>query len=70
MKKPLEVFINKISVNYYNNGEHHYSYHGDGVGDFEIIGDGVINVNLIHDYEDYLTGQLTLVNHILEEYKQ
>lgn len=60
----LKIFISAITENYMYN-EHYYTFHGDGVGDFEKLADGVEDVQLLHDYEAHLETQMRIVKELL-----
>lgn len=69
MKRPLQIFINSISVNTIWDKEY-ITYHGDGTGDFEVLGDGVENVQLLHDYVEHLSSQLTIAKLLIDRYEK
>lgn len=64
----LKIFISAITENYMYN-EHYYTFHGDGVGDFEKLADGVEDVQLLHDYEAHLETQMRIVKELLTQHQ-
>ena len=64
----LKIFISAITENYQYD-KPYYTFHGDGVGDFEKLADGVEDVQLLHDYEAHLETQMQIVKELLTHHQ-